>query len=250
MTDQKIKAEQFRALHVPGAPLVLLNIWDSGSARALASANPRALATSSWAVAAAHGLEDGEKLPLDLAIANLRRIVAVTDLPVSMDIESGYDHPAHTVEQTIEAGAIGCNMEDSVPLDGTLRTASEQASRIREARRAADAAGIPYFINARTDVFLQQRGSASDALLRSVIDRAHIYADAGADGLFVPGLADMDDIAELVAASPLPVNVMLGASSPKPDAFAQAGVARVSYGPAPYLLAMNAIRNATELSGG
>ena len=245
MTDQKTKAEQFRALHVPGAPLVLFNVWDAGSAQALVSTNSPALATSSWAVAAAHGLEDGEKLPLELAIANLKRIVAVTNLPVSVDIEGGYDDPARTIEQTIEAGAIGCNIEDSNSLDGTLRGISDQADRIRQARRAGDAAGIAYFINARTDVFLQKHGDVGALLLRSAIDRAQAYADAGADGLFVPGLADMEDIAHLVAASPLPINVMLDANSPKPDMFARAGVARISYGPAPYLLAMKAIQDAS-----
>jgi len=245
MTDQKTKAEQFRALHVAGKPLVLFNIWDAGSARAVASTKPAALATSSWAVAAAHGLADGEKLALDLVIANLQRIVAAADLPVSIDIESGYDDPAQTIERTIEAGAVGCNIEDSFPHDGTLREVSEQAARIRRARQAADATGIPYFINARTDVFFQKDASDSDvSLLQSVIERAHAYAEAGADGLFVPGLVTIERIAQLAAASPLPVNVMLGANSPGPDAFAKAGVARVSYGPMPYLLTMKGLEDA------
>lgn len=251
MTDQKTKAEQFKALHVAGNPLVLFNIWDAGSARAVAATNARALATSSWAVAAAHGLADGEKLALDLAIANLRRIVAVTDLPVSIDIESGYGEPGRAIEQTIEAGAVGCNMEDSFPHDGTLRDISEQAARLRQARRAADAAGIPFFINARTDVFFQKGASdAENASIQAVLERARAYADAGADGIFVPGLANIKRIAKLTAASPLPVNVMLGADSPAPQEFARAGVARVSYGPAPYLLMMKALENAAGQTAG
>ena len=241
MTDQKTKAERFKALHVAGKPLVLFNVWDAGSARVVASAGARALATGSWAVAAAHGLEDGEQLTLDLAIANLERIVVVTDLPVSIDIESGYGDPARTIARTIEAGAVGCNLEDSFPQDGTLREISEQVARIREARRAAEAAGVPYFINARTDVFFQKGAEQSEAFIQAAIERAHAYADAGADGIFVPGLTNIERIAELAAASPLPVNVMLDQNSPAPDAFAQAGAARVSYGPAPYLLAMKVL---------
>lgn len=242
MTDQKTKAIQFKALHVAGQPLVLVNIWDAGSAQAVASTGARALGTSSWAVAAAHGLADGESLALDLAIANLQRIVASTDLPVSVDVESGYGDPGQTIERTIAAGAIGCNIEDSFPHNGKLREVSEQTARIRQARRAADATGIPYFINARTDVFFQKAVCDSEtSLLRAVIERAHAYADAGADGLFVPGLANIECIAQLVTASPLPVNVMLGADSPDPDEFARVGVARVSYGPTPYLLMMKAL---------
>lgn len=245
MTDQKTKAEEFKALHVAGKPLVLFNVWDAGSARAVASADARALATGSWSVAAAHGLADGEKLALDLAIANLERIVAVTDLPVSIDIESGYEDPAQTIMRTIEAGAIGCNLEDSFPHDGTLRPVSDQVARIQQSRRAADAMGIHYFINARTDVFFQKDAAVSEAsLVQSVIERAHAYAAAGADGIFAPGLANIELIAQLVAASPLPVNVMLDQNSPPPGAFARAGVARVSYGPAPYLLVMKALKDA------
>jgi len=247
MTDQKTRAEQFKALHVAGKPLVLFNVWDAGSARAVAAANARALATSSWAVAAAHGLADGEKLGLDLVIANLERIVAVTNLPVSIDVESGYGDPAQVVRQTIEAGAVGCNLEDSFPQDGTLREVSDQVARIRQSRRAANATGIPYFINARTDVFLQKGARASDAaLMQSVIERAHAYADAGADGCFVPGLTDIELIAQLAEASPLPVNIMLDGNAAGPDEIAKAGAARVSYGPMPYLQMMRAL----EAAGG
>jgi len=241
MTDQKTKAARFKALHVAGSPLVLVNVWDAGSARIVAAADAPALATGSWSVASAHGASDGENLDLDLAIANLARIVATVDLPVSIDIESGYDDPAGTVERTIDAGAIGCNMEDSFPRDGTLRDIAEQAARIKDARRVADRAGIPYFINARTDVFFQKDERDFAARMGSAIGRAQAYADAGADGLFVPGLADLEQIAQLVAASPLPVNIMLGADSPAPGAFAGTGVARLSYGPTPYRRAMQAL---------
>jgi 2-methylisocitrate lyase-like PEP mutase family enzyme len=254
-TSQSSKAQQFRALHIKGAPLILFNVWDPGSAKAVASAQARAIATGSWSVAAAHGFADGEKLPLELAIANLARIVAATDLPVSIDVESGYADPARTIAQTIEAGAIGCNLEDSFPHDGALREITAQAVRIKAARHAAEAAGIDYFINARTDVFygkdLEKTESAS---LQCVLERANAYADAGANGIFVPGLTDLDLVAQLCAASPLPVNIMVSVFPASPQesdplkivAYAKAGVARLSFGPAPYVLAMKALENAAR----
>ncbi len=193
MSDQASKAQAFRALHVPGKPLVLFNVWDAGSAKAVAGAGAKALATGSWSVAAAHGFADGERIPLDLALGNLARIVGATALPVSVDIESGYgktpDEVGRTVARTLEAGAIGCNLEDSFPEDGTLRDIGQQAERIRHARRAAEAAGIAYFINARTDVFFQKSSGKPDAaMLEEAIARAKAYSDAGASGIFAPGL--------------------------------------------------------------
>ncbi|MGE0240041.1 MAG: isocitrate lyase/phosphoenolpyruvate mutase family protein, partial [Parvibaculaceae bacterium] len=125
MTDQIRKAEAFQALHVPGKPVILFNVWDAGSAKAVAAAGAAAIATGSWSVADANGYADGEQLPRAGAIENLERIVKVTDLPVTVDLESGYgETPAQvgeTVAMAIAAGAIGCNLEDSYPKDGTLR---------------------------------------------------------------------------------------------------------------------------------
>ena len=122
MTHQSGKAERFRALHVPGKPFVLFNAWDAGSAKAIATSGVAAIGTSSWSVADSNGFADGERIPLVLAIDNLRRIVGVTDLPVTFDLESGYgDRPelvGESVRLAIEAGAVGCNLEDSVPADG------------------------------------------------------------------------------------------------------------------------------------
>ena len=241
MADQQTKAKQFKALHTPGAPLILFNVWDAGSAKVVAAANAQAIATGSWSVAAAHGLEDGEQLSLQLAIANLERIVAVTELPVSIDIESGYEDPAYTIAQTIKAGAIGCNIEDSFPSNGMLRDVADQVERIQAARGAANALGVDYFINARTDVFFQKGDDRPDAeRLQSVIERAKAYSIAGASGIFVPGLTELNLVAQLIAQSPLPVNLMLSDNS-SPLAYAQAGAARLSYGPTPYRLVMKAL---------
>lgn len=247
MPDQNEKAKLFKALHVAGRPFVLYNIWDAGSAKAVASAGAAALATGSWSVAAAHGLPDGERLTLELALANLKRIVAVTDLPVTIDIESGYGDPAATIEHVIDAGAIGCNLEDSFPQDGTLREVSAQVTQIREARRVADASATGFFINARTDVFLQRENDSTDAsLLSAAIERAHAYVDAGADGIFVPGLQSVDLARKLAASLSVPINIMVGAGSASWKDYAEAGVARISHGPSPYLEAMNALADAAR----
>jgi 2-methylisocitrate lyase-like PEP mutase family enzyme len=191
MTDQTRKAEQFRALHVPGKPLVLFNIWDAGSAKAVATGGAKAIATGSWSVADANGFADGEQVPLTLAIYNLRRIVGATDLPVTVDLESGYgDAPevvGESVALVINAGAVGCNLEDSFPANGKLRETVDQAARIRRARRMADAANIRFFINARTDIFFQRPPEQhNEAMVVAAVERAHAYAEAGADGLFTP----------------------------------------------------------------
>ena len=138
MTTQHDQATRFHALHQPGHPLVLFNIWDPGSAKAVAAAGAAAVATGSWSVAAANGFDDGERMPLELALANLRRIVAATTLPVTIDLESGYgetpEHVATTVLAALDAGAVGCNIEDSFPESGALRDAA--ISRSASPRRA------------------------------------------------------------------------------------------------------------------
>ena len=246
MTDQARRAEQFRALHLPGKPLVLFNIWDAGSAKVVASRSAQAIATSSWSVANANGYTDGEHLPLAIAIDNLRRIVTATQLPVTIDLESGYgDAPeavGETVALAIAAGAVGCNLEDSFPANGKLRETVNQADRIRAARRVADAAELRFFINARTDIFFQQPPEQhSDDMISEAIDRAHAYAAAGADGLFAPGLANIALIARLVQASPIPLNIMVGDTTPSLTVLEENGVARVSHGPGPYIMAMKAL---------
>ena len=247
MSTQKEKAEAFRALHVRGKPVLLLNVWDAGSAKAVAAGGAAALATGSWSVAAANGFDDGEKLPFDLALENLKRIVAATDLPVSIDIESGYgDTPeavAISLRRTIEAGAIGCNLEDSFVADGSLRAIDAQVQRIRAARAAADASGVPYFINARCDVFFQPDVAHDAAAVDAALARAKAYAAAGADGFFAPGLADEALIARLAAASPLPLNIMAMAHTPPSAKLAQAGVARISHGPGPFRQAMKLLED-------
>jgi 2-methylisocitrate lyase-like PEP mutase family enzyme len=243
-TAQQTAARRFHSLHVHGQPLVLFNAWDAGSARAVADAGAHAIATGSWSVAAANGFADGEQLPLALAMHNLRRIVAAVALPVTVDLESGYgdtpDAVAATITVALDAGAIGCNLEDSFPVDGSLRDVADQAARLGAARRAADAAGIDFFINARTDVFFQAPVAAHDmAMVDAALERARAYAAAGASGLFVPGLVAEPLIARVVEASPLPVNIMAAAGGSGRRRLAELGVARISHGPGPYRGAMH-----------
>jgi 2-methylisocitrate lyase-like PEP mutase family enzyme len=243
VTTQNDKAQLFHSLHVPGEPLVLFNAWDAGSARAVAEAGARAIATGSWSVAAAHGFADGEHLPFALARDNLRRIVGAVEPPVTVDLESGYgDAPADvaaTVAAALKDGAVGCNLEDSFPADGRLRETAGQASRLAAARQAANDAGVALFINARTDVFFQKPADAHDmAMVDAALERARAYADAGASGLFVPGVVADTLIARLAEASPLPVNIMVMPGVPGRARLAELGVARISHGPGPYRGAM------------
>jgi methylisocitrate lyase len=251
VTTQNDKARQFHSLHVRGQPLVLFNAWDAGSARAVAGAGAGAIATGSWSVAAANGFADGERLPFALALDNLRRIVAAVELPVTVDLESGYgDAPAGvaaTVAAALEAGAVGCNLEDSLPGDGSLRDVRDQVARLVAARQAADRAGVAMYINARTDVFFQKPAEAHDmALVEDALQRARAYADAGASGLFVPGVIAEPLIARLAEASPLPVNIMVMSGVPGRARLAELGVARISHGPGPYLGAMQWLAGATR----
>lgn len=255
MTDADTTARfhAFARLHVAGDPLVLFNVWDPGSARAAAAAGARAIATGSASVAAAFGHGDGEELPLDLVLANAARIVGATPLPTSIDFEGGYAAAPEDVRRNAAAlratGAIGCNFEDQRIGGDGLHTTGFQAERIASFRAGAGAA---FFLNARTDLFLQAPRDAHDAALAdAAIERAHAYAAAGADGFFVPGLVDLALLARICAASPLPVNYFAMPGGRTRDEVAAIGVARISHGPFPYRLAMRAFEEAARaaLSG-
>src|SRR5687768_140522 len=192
MTTQKDHAITFKNLHIKGDPLILFNIWDAGSAKIAEKIGAKAIATGSWAVAVANGFKDGETLPLELALANLQRIVASVDLPVTIDLESGYGRtPAevkNTVARAIEAGAIGMNFEDQIIGEEGLYSIEEQSARITAAREAADEAALPFFINARTDIYIKAYPDHTEAHLQEAISRAQAYAAAGASGSFAPAV--------------------------------------------------------------
>lgn len=251
MVTQREKADAFRSLHVKGAPLILFNIWDAGSARTVEQAGAKAIATGSWAVGAANGFEDGEKIPLGLALNNLERIVATVALPVTLDFESGYTTDLSELKQNIgkviAAGAVGINFEDQIVSGDGLYAIEDQSARIKAVREASEEAAIPLFINARTDVFLKSYPREHDEIdLEEAIQRARAYAEAGASGLFAPGLRDQELIKELCERSPLPVNIMVLPDTPPTKVLAHQGVARISYGAGPYRQITEALKDAAQ----
>ncbi|MGY3529840.1 isocitrate lyase/PEP mutase family protein [Bradyrhizobium sp. USDA 4452] len=246
-TTQQQYAEAFHALHRTGDPLVLFNAWDVATAKAIAKTSP-AIATSSGAVASALGYADGENAPLDMVEGLVSRMTASVTVPVSIDLEAGYgdtpDATTRSAARILKAGAIGVNIEDGL-FGGKRQLVSPElhAAKIRAVRDTARQLGVRLFINARTDPFLLKFGSPEQCLDEAV-RRAKVYADAGADGIFVPGLTELALIERLVQLSPAPVNIMVTRGVPEIGELARAGVRRISLGPWPMLAAMRVIGEA------
>jgi 2-methylisocitrate lyase-like PEP mutase family enzyme len=231
------KFDDFTNLHVAGEPLVLFNAWDAGSAEAVAKSGAKAIASGSASVAMANGFGDGQQVPLDVALANAARIVKAVDLPVTIDFEGGYaeDSAGLTANgrRLADAGAIGCNFEDQIVGTDRLYDIAEQAARIAALRAGI---GADFFINARTDLFLKAKPEAhDDALADAAIERGKAYADAGVNGYFIPGLANLELVERICRAVPVPVNAMHLPGGPGRADWAKAGIARVSHGPFPYM---------------
>jgi 2-methylisocitrate lyase-like PEP mutase family enzyme len=226
--SQKDRAAQFRSMHVP--VLVLPNAWDAGSARMIEHAGAPAIALGSAGIAWSLGKRDG-KLTLSEVVDVARRVTRVATIPVTVDVESGYEDAAATARAMVELGVVGINLEDSPGRNGELLvTADEHAARIEAARKAARDAGGDLVINARTDVFLSEVGPAETRLERA-LERARTYRRAGADCIFVPGVTDEATIGELAAGIDAPLNVLLRANSPRIGKLKELGVARASAGP-------------------
>ncbi len=252
---QADKANAFRALHVKGDPVILFNVWDAGSAKTVAAQGAKALATGSAPVAMAFGFTDGEKIPLKLACENFERIISVTDLPVTMDLEGGYGVDEVTIMASVtaglKAGAVGFNFEDQIVGGEGLHTINVQEKRVAAVRKASDDFGIPAFINARTDIFLKAKPDThSSAMLDDAIIRAKAYAGAGADGFFAPGLNDETMIERLCREVSIPVNIIALPGTPPNDRLAELGVGRISYGPVPYKKMMSALGEAAKSAFG
>ena len=244
MTSQKDKARQFRNLHVATDPLILYNIWDAGSAAAVGRAGAKAIATGSWSVAAAQGYADAEAFPLDAALAIVARIVRGVDLPVTVDFEGGYAADPKTVETNVRKvlmlGVVGLNFEDQMVNGRGLYSIDDQVARLRAVREAADSLGFAAFINARTDIFLKATPDVDHAdLVDDALAREAAYAEAGADGFFVPGVSDPALISKICERAKLPINVMMTGHlheiRDKIRNIAPLGVSRISFGPAPYI---------------
>jgi 2-methylisocitrate lyase-like PEP mutase family enzyme len=226
--------ETFAALHVPGDPVILYNIWDVGSALAVVAGGAKALATGSHPVADANGWPDGQKVPIDFVFANAKRIIDAVDVPLTVDFESAYStdpgEGAANVARLKATGAVGCNFEDQVIGGEGIYPLDLQVKRIAAIRAAV---GSDFYINARTDLFLKTQ-TYDDALVDQVVERGKAFAGAGASGFFVPRLADPKQIERVVREVPLPLNVIAFPGAPDKKLWADAGVARISHGPFPH----------------
>ena len=228
------KYETFAALHVPGDPVILYNIWDPGSAVAVAAAGAKALATGSHPVGDAAGFGDGQKVPLDYVFANATRIMAAVELPLTVDFEGAYSEDPQQGGANVAAlaaiGVVGCNFEDQVIGGEVVHPLKAQAKRIEAIRKAV---GDAFFINARTDLYIKSSNHDA-ALLDEVIERGKAFADAGASGFFVPRMADPKQAERVVKEVPLPLNLIAFPGAPDKKVWASAGVARISHGPFPH----------------
>ncbi len=239
MSLQSEQARLFKSLHQAGDPLVLFNIWDAGSAKAVAQSGAKAIATGSAPVAMANGYPDGEVFSLDDALTVAQRIIKSIDIPLTMDLEGGYgsapEQVAHTVSKAMEIGVVGFNFEDQVVGGEGLYPVDKQVTRIKAARTAADANDVGGFLNARTDIFLKAKPDThTDAMVDEAIERASAYEQAGADGFFAPGMVNKQQIERLCQAVSLPVNLIVLAHTPSQQEFTELGASRISYGPTPY----------------
>lgn len=238
--SQTAKAETFRNLHRGAEILVLPNAWDAASAAVMADAGAKAVATSSAAVAWAHGYPDGDALPIDRVVATVAEVVRVVDVPVTADIEGGYTDDlgqlVENVTRVVEAGAVGVNLEDGG------RAPELHAAKIEAIKRAL---GDRLFVNARTDVYL--RGLAEGhAAFTETLARAERYRTAGADGVFVPGPSDPDLIGRLADEIRLPLNVMGWTGVPDAARLQALGVRRLSSATNPFRVAYAALARSIE----
>lgn len=247
MSDLKAHADLLRDLH-HGTMLVLPNAWDEPSAELVAELGFPVVATSSAAVAESLGHRDGENAPWPEMFAAVARIAAAVSVPVTVDAEAGYGlAPDELVSALLEAGACGCNLEDTDHRAGGLVDAAAQADRLAAVRAAADAAGVPIVINARIDAFLPSGGTPGR--LTEAIRRARLYRDAGADCVYPIGGSTSENLERLIADVPGPVNGNTTAALDL-EALRSLGVARVSFGPRFYRGGLAAMRGALEQLAG
>lgn len=240
MTDH---ATTFRRLHQDGL-LLLANAWDAGSARLIESVGAKAIATTSAGLAWSNGYADGDTLPVERLYAAVESIARAIRVPLTVDAEGGYSDDPTTVGATIarlgSLGAVGINLEDG---GGTPEALCAKLDAIK---RACAQAGVDVFVNVRTDIYL--RGLAPEGeRVGATLTRARLYRDAGADGLFVPGITQRTEIADVVAGTPLPVNVLAYPGLPAAAELAQLGVRRLSAGSG---LSQTLFARAAELARG
>jgi len=248
MSDQRQRAETFQRLHRGGELLLLPNIWDPLGALLLADLGFPAVATASAAIAYSNGYADGEQIPFSQVTRVLDAITTRVEVPVSADIESGYarnlDQLAENIRVLVGTGIAGINIEDTDAQSDELLPVEVQCRRIETIRRIADEMGVPLFINARTDVFIEGvfPGSPDDRL-REALSRAASYQASGANGFYPILLGDANAIREIVSRVSLPVNILLFKGCPPMAELQQAGVARISTGPGFLRMAVKAMQH-------
>jgi 2-methylisocitrate lyase-like PEP mutase family enzyme len=246
---QRNRADDFFNLHYAATPLILANAWDAVSAKIFELEGFKAIGTTSAGVSSSLGYSDGEKMSWEENLSAARRIITSTNLPVSIDIEAGYsntiDGLVKNVEDILNSGAAGINLEDgSCGVSNLLTGITEQAEKIIAIRELADTRNTKLFINARTDVFLSC-GDSKLIKMYNTVRRANVYAEAGADGIFVPDMGDLDteSIRILAAEIDSPLNIIAGANTPPIPKLAELGVARVSLGPRPMRATFELLKN-------
>jgi 2-methylisocitrate lyase-like PEP mutase family enzyme len=234
MRKQAEKAEKFRKLHHGPQMLLLPNAWDVASARILEECGHPAIATSSAGVAYSLGYADGQRISRGEMLEVAGRIARATNIPVTADLEAGYGTTAKdmadTVKAAMAAGMIGMNLEDVTGDDeSSLVDLPLQLEKIRAIREAASSAGVPFVLNARTDIYLMPIGPEATRFERTV-ERLRAYREAGADCLFAPGVYDLETMQKLVKAVEAPLNILASPACPGIPEMEKAGVARVSAG--------------------
>jgi 2-methylisocitrate lyase-like PEP mutase family enzyme len=242
MSDQVERAQEFANLHIKGEPIIIYNAWDGGSAKAIASAGAKAIATGDHPVGFSHGYgeDDFSEFTFDIYLPTIKEISKrVGNLPFSVDINNANgltgDELKDRIRIILETGAVGINYEDQLPDGSGVQPIEEQVKRIKTIRDAADDVGVPLFINSRTDIFALGDSDKHSELLSEAIERGKAYKEAGGNSFFVPGLVDIDLIKQLCDSIELPVNIIKLPGAPTTKELISAGVGRVSYGPMPQM---------------
>ena len=230
MTTQTEKAELLRRLHHGPDILVLPNAWDCASARIFERTGFPAIATTSAGLANSLGYPDGQRIPREEMLAAVKKIAACVGVPVTADLEAGYEDIAKTTAGLVDSGAVGLNLEDAdYAGNAGLIEIGRQVQKVAAVRRIGDELGVKLVINARTDVYLAQIGEPESRFGRTC-DRARAYIEAGADCVFIPGVSDEELIGRLVQALKFPINILAVAGTPSVHRLKELGVARVSVG--------------------
>jgi len=242
--DTVAKAELLRTLYRAPEIVRLVNVWDAASAKVVADLpQTSAIATAGHSIAAMYGYPDGG-MPLELALEGVATVVAATDLPVTADLDDGYAEPGETIRRAIAIGAVGANVEDRLkPLD-------ESVARVRAIVAAAEAEGVPFQLNARTDALARGTGPLEERVTEAIV-RGKAFLAEGAALVFIPGLIDKVSVERVVAELGRNTISLIGIPGAlSAQEYEELGVARISYGPLPQRVALAALQElANDLYG-